>query len=140
MNTIQQDPQMQYALSQIRHMKTEGERRKWLDSYFGFDDRGECKCVDCRDTGWVIVYHPKCFVQLSKSIPIKWHQQCAVRCKCSAANTIVSKDRRGRRIPSFGDRNWHIRVNHPDSRAKLMNFDLMSICDAKRYDEFEAFS
>ena len=141
MRFFDNDPTMREALRMIKQFDTEGERRKFLDSYFGFDDdaRKQDRCRKCRDTGWAMIYHPKCFVQLSHKEPIEWYCRLAVVCDCSAGDKKPAEDRRGNRNIVFGDRNWHIAVNEPDSRAKLQNFDLTKICDAKQYDEFEAF-
>ena len=143
--TIYDDPSMVYAMQQIKKLKTIGERRRWLDDYFGVDDssRDAVHCLRCSDTGYAMIYHPAVVIAAAQDNKLpEWHREIAIRCNCEAGDGIPSqtRDQAARsaknmdnpdyvheRVPVFGDSKWHIAVVDSDGRAKCSNFELRSI-------------
>lgn len=148
--TFYGDVSMLHAMKEIKKLKTEGERRKWLDDYFGFDESpkgssfvSRVACLLCQDTGCVMIYHPDVMVAASQgdeSIP--WHKKVAIRCNCAAGEKMpeqsLQQQRRSKRNEGvegylhgkelvFGDERWHIAVNDPDGKAKCSTFEMKTI-------------
>ena len=147
--TIYDNPSMVHAMKQIKKIKTEGERTKWLDDYFGVEDSYRCavSCLRCQDTGCTMIYHPKVVMAAAQNDEWpKWPKEIAVRCNCEAGDKMPSQTREQARrsaknlddktyahekVPVFGDSVWHIAVNDPDGKAKCMEFKLQSLHEWK---------
>ena len=65
---IYDNPSMVYAMKEIKKLKTEGERSKWLDDYFGIEDSSRCavRCLRCQDTGIAMIYDPSVVIAAAK--------------------------------------------------------------------------
>ena len=132
--TFHGDATMVKALKHIKEHKTEGDRRRFLDEYFDeVDDRRDAmRCLHCRDTGWVMVFHPEVIVAACQDKPVKdWSKNICMRCSCDAGSKKPSRYWKGRRkigpgvpVLTFGEQPWHIAVGDPDGRAKCATFDV----------------
>lgn len=88
----------------------------------GREDRYHC--LQCRDTGWVTIWHPSAIQKAVKDVdamqPKDWHT-CVALCECPKADTQASHfsessrhSRAGKPIPKFGEQAWHIATRGPD--------------------------
>ena len=141
---IYDDPSMLHAMKQVKKLKTDGERTKFLDDYFGSDDSSRCAvaCLRCQDSGYAMIYQPAVIVAAAAGKDPAWHKRLAVRCNCDAGlrMPVQSREQAARSAkhaddkdythgvqPTYGDAVWHIAVNDPDGKAKCINFELRSL-------------
>lgn len=151
--TDKSDPSMLFAMKELKKLRTDGERTRWLDNYFGLDDPSHevIRCLRCRDSGYATIYHPAVIVAAAaaeKDPP--WHRHISVRCNCDAglrmpaqsqeqvarsANHAGDEDYVHGKQCTYGDDVWHIAVNDPDGKAKCCNFEFGRLHEWKPYSE-----
>ena len=127
----------------IGELMKESIQRKLAEdpSQFNFAPEQRFRCLRCRDSGWVEIWHPDTIADAVRTDgnPKRWHT-CLCLCTCSAADKVpthfserISSRRAGQPIPVFGEKRWHIAVNEPDARAKAAMYQHQP---DNYYDEF----
>lgn len=106
------------------------------------DDR--VKCLECRDYGWVSIWHPRTLQQAAKDPDATIRKKCVVRCNCDAPGPKVFKgkskgpDGEHPPIPVFGTKDWHISTNGPEAKAEAAAYVYRPPNYNEAFEQFES--